>query len=483
MKIQLLLFLFASIVLFNHCHQSTDSPQPPNIIIFLADDLGYNDISVYRRSNLGQSDQPPTCQTPQVDQLAKEGMRFTQFYAGAAVCSPSRAALITGRNTTRVGIYNWIPENCPMHLREEEVTIAEMLKTQGYQTGHFGKWHLTSQGMGQPIPNDQGFDYSFFAYNNAQPSHRNPNNYFRNGEPVGELEGYACQLVAEEAINWLDQADQYQPFYLNIWFNEPHVKLAAPDSLTTRHEYNSLYYGAIENMDDAIGRVLEYLEEKGLDENTIVIFTSDNGSQEMHSNDPLQGRKAFNYEGGIREPFIIKYPGVVPADKINEVPGSFTDVLPTISDFTGIPMPNDRTIDGMSLAGIMSGDSAEIERNEPFFFFRYFHDPICMLREGDWCLLGYNELIPYTENLNTRELAKLKPAEGEPTWSQWGFQENHMTFLDTLAPKYFELYDLEKDPAQETDLAAAYPKRVEEMKAKMLQLRAEMIEEGGNWYE
>jgi len=465
------------------CQQSTYKLVKPNIVIFLADDLGYNDISSYRNDHANLTEQQPTCQTPFVDRLAAEGMRFTSFYAGAAVCSPSRAALMTGRNTTRVGIYNWIPENCPMHLREEEATLAEILKAEGYQTGHFGKWHLTSKNMEQPIPNDQGFNYSFFAYNNAQPSHHNPNNYYQNGEPVGELEGYACQLLADEAINWLQAVDQDYPFYLNVWFNEPHEKLAAPDSLTSRHAYNPKYYGAIENMDYAIGRILNFLEEKGLSKNTLIIFTSDNGSQVAHSNDPLRGRKAFNYEGGIRVPFIIKYESIIPKGVVNKITGSFTDILPTLCDFTGASLPDNRELDGISLAGILKGDSTEVERKDPIFFFRYFHDPICMLREGDWCLLGYHKLIPFTETLDTRKLAKLKPDEGQPTWSQWGFQENHMTFLDTLLPKYFELYDLKSDLAQKYDLASEYPDRVTKMKTQMLQIRAEMIEEGGNWYE
>ena len=198
MKLISLLFL-----IFVYCFQFSSAQDQPNIILVLADDLGYNDLTSYRSLHDKKADKPPTCVTPNIDNLAKEGMLFTDFYCGAAVCSPSRSSLLTGRNATRVGIYNWIPENSPMHLRDSEITIAEMLKQVNYQTGHFGKWHLTSKGTGQPLPNDQGYDYSFYAYNNANPSHRNPNNYYRNGEPVGELKGYACQLVVDEALQWL----------------------------------------------------------------------------------------------------------------------------------------------------------------------------------------------------------------------------------------------------------------------------------------
>ncbi|MCK5367435.1 MAG: sulfatase-like hydrolase/transferase, partial [Cyclobacteriaceae bacterium] len=247
--------LFAHILLsFFIISGCNKKPAPPNVVLMLADDLGYNDLTCYRNSNHGQSlEFPPTSQTPHIDKLAEEGIRFTDFYCGAAVCSPSRSALITGRNATRVGIYNWIPEESPMHMRASEITIAELLKKKSYNTGHFGKWHLTSKGTDQPLPNDQGFDYSFYAYNNANPSHHNPENYYRNGEPVGKLEGYACQLVVDEALQWLDENNDHQtPFYINVWFNEPHLKVAAPEELTKRHRYNQEYYGAIENMDIAV---------------------------------------------------------------------------------------------------------------------------------------------------------------------------------------------------------------------------------------
>lgn len=462
--------LFFLLIIFAACKKL---PEKPNIILILADDLGYNDVSCYRNSNFAQHyENAPTSQTPNIDKLAEQGIRFTDFYCGAAVCSPSRAALITGRNATRVGIYNWIPPNGPMHLRSEEITIAELLKKENYNTGHFGKWHLTSEGMGQPLPNDQGFDYSFFAYNNAVPSHHNPENYYRNGEPAGKLEGYACQLVVDEALQWLDKnKDNQTPFYIDVWFNEPHLKVAAPDELTKRHNYNQEYYGAIENMDIAVGRVIEYLENNNLLENTIIIFTSDNGSQWDHSNDPLRGEKCFNYEGGIREPFIVSWPPKIPKGKVSNFNGSFTDILPTIASITKIPLPSDRVYDGIDISPVLFG--VEMEREKPIFFYRYFHDPICMLREGDWCLLGYDELIPKAESLNEGQLGKIKP---------WHFMPVHMEYLKPLKPKYFELYNLKEDKEQDRDLSEKYPEIVSKMKNKMMELREEMITEGGDWY-
>jgi arylsulfatase A len=266
-----------------------------------------------------------------------------------------------------------------------------------------------------------------------------------------------------------------------LWFNEPHEKVAAPDSLANRHEYNQEYYGCIENMDDAVGRLMSYLKENKLEENTLVVFSSDNGSQKYGSNYPLRGAKAFNYEGGVRVPFIARWPAAIPAGTTSDAIGSFTDVLPSIADFCGVPLP-DRKFDGVSLASVFTGEADSVERKHPVFFYRYFHDPVCMMRDGKWSLLGYDEIILYTEHLNTRDLAKFKPEPDQPRWAQWGFQKGHMEAIPGIKPKYFELYNLEKDIAQQHDVSDQYPEKVEQMKKQMLKLRKEMLEEGGDWY-
>src|SRR6056297_1171645 len=190
---------------------------PPNVVVLLADDLGYQDIGCY--------DGP--VQTPSLDGLAAGGMRFRQFYSGCAVCSPSRATLLTGRQHIRAGVYSWIHDpSQESHLLLREITLAEILKQAGYETAHIGKWHLglPTPERDKPTPADHGFDHWFATWNNASPSHRDPNNFIRNGEPVGKLEGYSCQLVADEAIRWLDEErDPEAPFFLNIWFHEPHA--------------------------------------------------------------------------------------------------------------------------------------------------------------------------------------------------------------------------------------------------------------------
>ena len=372
--------VFVIILFIAGCHQEPD--KLPNIILMVADDLGYNDLSFYRNVIGVQSENSPTCQTPSIDNLAKNGMYFTDFYSGAAVCSPSRAALLTGRNKTRLGIYNWIPEGVPMHLESEEVTLAEMLKQKNYATGHFGKWHLTSDNMLQPEPLDQGFDYAFWTYNNAIPSHKNPTNFIRNRDELGKIKGYSSHLVVEEAMQWLDKhREDESPFYINIWFHEPHTKVAAPDSFKNRHKNNKSYYGCIENMDYAVGRLMKFLTENNMDENTIIIFTSDNGSIHLGSNDPLRGRKAFQYDGGIRVPFIAYWKGKILAGTKSNTVGHFTDVFPTIASITKSKISKDRGIDGENLSKVLLGTSKDYLRKDPIFFYRYFHDPICMLRQ------------------------------------------------------------------------------------------------------
>lgn len=462
-----------------------ENPLRPNIIIMLADDLGYDDLSCYRNQNDIQSENAPSSQTPFIDNLAKEGMCFTNFYSGAAVCSPSRAALLTGRNATRLGIYNFIAPGVPMHLENEEITIAELLKQKKYATAHFGKWHLTSENTNQPQPLDQGFDYAFWTYNTSKPSHKNPVNYIKNRDDVGELKGYSSHLVVGEAINWLEKNKANKtPFYMNIWFNEPHEKVAAPDSLKIRHKNNKDYYGCIENMDYAVGKLMKYLKENELDENTIIIYTSDNGSKYEGSNIPLRGEKCFQYEGGIRVPFIAFWKGMFPAGIKSDVVGNFTDVLPTLASLTKTQVRQDRTIDGENLSNVLLGKTKEYQRKEPIFFYRYFHDPICMLREGNMVLLGYQEKPkPWQVNYNAAEEALFQPNEGEPKGSQWRFQKNHMDAINIQEPRYFELYNVETDLRQHTNIALGNAVLLDKMKKMMLKKREEMVEEGGNWYK
>jgi arylsulfatase A len=220
----------------------------------MADDLGYGDAGYMGHQVI---------ETPNIDRIAGNGGQFTQFYAGHPTCSPSRAGMMTGRTPFRNNICTFIPDNSCVHLRDEQVTLAEICKKQGYETAFFGKWGLIGdmEDKSQPFPSDQGFDYWLATHNNAKPSHKNPINFYRNGEPEGEIAGYSSQIVIDNAMEWLNsRKDKSKPFFLVLWFHEPHLVLAQPESFTKKYEtYGEIageYYANIEHMDFQIGRFM-----------------------------------------------------------------------------------------------------------------------------------------------------------------------------------------------------------------------------------
>ncbi|MCB1089694.1 MAG: sulfatase-like hydrolase/transferase, partial [Verrucomicrobiae bacterium] len=248
----------------------------PNFVVILADDLGYGDLACYGN---------PDVRTPHLDRFASEGIRFTDCYAAAANCSPSRTGLMTGRNPWRVGIHNWIPMLSPMHVKEGEITVATLLSRAGYDTCHSGKWHLNGNFNlpGQPQPSDHGFHHWFSTQNNALPNHHNPYNFVRDGIPAGPLQGYSADLVANEAIDWLRGGrDLEKPFFLFVCFHEPHEPIASDERFTRQYARfedpsQRAHHGNITQMDAAFGRLMAELDSLGLRDNTLVFFTSDNG--------------------------------------------------------------------------------------------------------------------------------------------------------------------------------------------------------------
>ena len=437
------------------CGHARVAEMRPNILVLMADDLGYSDLSCFGSKEI---------KTPVLDQLAAEGMRFTDFHAAAPNCSPSRTAMLTGRFPARASIYSYVPPESVMHLRRSEMTSAALLKGAGYATAHVGKWHLRS-GLAEgktPTPGDHGFDYWFATENNALPSHKDPVNFVRNGKPVGAMEGYSAGLVAEEAIGWLKtERKAEQPFFLNVWFHEPHRKVAAPKALRDRHkgQKDPAYLACVENMDAAIGRILAQLDALGLAENTLVLFTSDNGSYREGSNGAFRGAKSHVYEGGHRAPTIVRWPGRVAAGSTCDTVASGVDVLPTLCSAAGIDGPQDRVIDGVDLTPLFRGE--DIQRKKPLFWFFYRTDPACALRDGDWSLIGY-----LNEN----------PPEGH------AFQESHMRYVERATLERFELFNLKDDPTQSKDVSCEHPTRFESLKAKMVALHAEVVQEGYDWY-
>lgn len=442
----------------------------PNVLVILCDDLGYGDLGCFGH---------PSIKTPNLDKLAAQGMRLTSCYASAPVCSPSRAGLLTGRTPSRLGIYDWISEGQPIHLKRDEVTIAALLKKAGYDTCQAGKWHCNGQfnSPAQPQPGDHGFDHWFSTQNNAAPSHENPTNFVRNGRAVGPLSGYSCQLVADEAIGWLERrATKDRPFFLFVCFHEPHEKVAAPSELVAQYPSASkkgeaLYYGAVTNMDRAVGRLMTALDTGGLADRTLVYFSSDNGPETLNrypeawrshgSPGPLRGMKLHIYEGGIRVPGIIRWPGHTRPGQVVDEPVCGLDLLPTLAELTGTTLPAGRAIDGTSILPLFDGQP--IARSRPLFwhYYRAFGKGKVALREGDWKLVAH--------------------WNGPDLPPGAGVKRGDMEVIKNAKLTDFELYNLRDDRGETRDLAAHERPRVEAMAAKLRARYDEVQKEGPVW--
>jgi arylsulfatase A len=417
-----------------------------NAVVILCDDLGYGDLSCYGH---------PHIRTPNLDKLAAEGLKLTDCYAAAPVCSPARAGMLTGRTPHRCGVYDWIPADSPMHLRREETTVATLLRDAGYATCHAGKWHCNGKfnSPAQPQPGDHGFEHWFATQNNARPTHHNPDNFVRNGTPAGPLEGYSSTLIAQEAINWLqDGWDRSKPFCLFVWFHAPHEPIATAPEFLRMYEGHTeaIYYGNVTQMDHEVGHLTQTLDEMGLRDETFVLFTSDNGPETLNryrgaqrsygSPGPLRGMKLHMYEGGIRVPGIIRWPGKAEPGAVCAEPVNGTDVLPTLCDIAGVTVPTARPIDGASILPILEG--RPLEREVPLYwrYDRALSKPFTVaMRQGDWKLLADEDL--------TR----------------------------------FELYNLAADIAEEHDLARVEPTRLAQMKKTLKALHTQIAAEAPQW--
>ncbi len=434
----------------------------PNFLLILLDDSGWTDLGCYG-SNI---------QTPHIDGLAREGMRFSDCHSAAPNCSPSRAGLLTGRIPPRLGIYSYIPENHVMHLRDEEITLAELLRSDGYTTGHFGKWHLSRLQSDQPGPQEQGFDYSLGTNNNAKPSHHNPSNFIRNGKALGRIEGYSCQIVVNETIKWLDEtkaADDKQPFFACVWFHEPHTPIASPPELTKKYQRlfpelskkEATYHANVENVDRAVGRLLNQLKERQLEEDTVVFLTSDNGPLNRFSRQGLRGQKSNVWEGGHRVPGIVRWPDHVQAGSECQTPISGVDYLPTVCDIAGIAPPADRILDGQSIRPLLLGKESSFERRKPLYWFFYRLTPAIAIRDGQWSLIA---------DTTDSHRPKAHPLLRED-----------IPAIRSSTPNDFRLFNLDSDLRQQTDQSENHKEKFEQLKSKLRQLHEEVVQEGYQW--
>jgi arylsulfatase A-like enzyme len=422
----IVLFVLGLLTLVPSIH--TTAALQPNIILILVDDLGWMDLSCQGSRYY---------ETPNLDRLAAQGMRFTNAYAACAVCSPTRAAVQTGRYPGRLGVTDWIrsrfqggaipadkknpsgftggkrkflvPKNA-LWMESEEITIAELLEPAGYVSCHIGKWHL---GADDWYPQKQGYDFNYGGCDYGQPP-----NYFdpfnqpkhqhamiRAGIPhlPGRKPGqYLSDREAEEAVAFIEKHKD-KPFFLNMDNYAVHTPIQAKAEVTARYEKktktrqkNAKYAAMVESVDDCAGRIMAALEQHGIADRTIIIFTSDNGGLLGPTNNaPLRSGKGYAYEGGIRVPLLIKWPGVVNPGTTSAEPVTSVDYFPTIAEVTGLDLPEDRDIDGLSLAKHLSSQGRQkLNRDAIFWHFpHYRHNPgpYSIIREGDWKLIKFYE--------------------------------------------------------------------------------------------
>jgi len=463
-----------------------EPPSQPNIIVVLADDLGYGDLGCYGSAVI---------KTPSLDRFAAEGVKMTHCYAASPNCSPARAGMLTGRMPYRVGMYDFMRAGSPMHIRPDEVTVATMLKAAGYNTMFCGKWHLSGffNDPRHPQPGDHGFDY-WLA--NAKNSDKDPKTLVRNGKPAGPLKGIQCEVVIRETISWLEKDwDREKPFCIFVWLNESHNPVRASDSFKKMYEdvdaaaekipyggpgvkrsrakvsERPTYFGCVSQMDHEFGRLMKALDKMNLRDDTFVMFTSDNGPEHRAlaswgSPGNLRGAKGHMHEGGIRVPGLIRWPGKIRPGSVSDVPVNGTDVLPTLCAVAGINVKTKKVLDGVNILPALL-DGRTLKRPKPLFWW-LFHarggKQVCM-RQGDWKMLA--EMTPHG---GTPEVGAAPPNG-----------QSYMDFIKNAALDGFELYNLRKDPAETTNLAAREPERFEAMKKRLIALHQEILAEGPTW--
>lgn len=405
----------------------------PNFIIIFTDDQGYQDVGCFGS---------PDIKTPRLDQMAEEGMRFTSFYA-QTVCGPSRGALMTGCYPIRFARQD-DPNSIHPEMHIDEITIAEVLKQQGYATAAFGKWDLAGHNPGQYkpelLPPHQGFD----VYFGTPGSNDKIVNLIRGTEEIEQKADMSTltRRYTDEALAFIEEKKE-GPFFVYLAHTMPHTKLAASADFKGKSA-GGLYGDVIEELDFNIGRVLDRVKALGLDDNTYIIFTSDNGPwliRKQHSGhaEPLRSGKTSCWEGGLRVPCIMRAPGKIPAGSECDAVAATIDLMPTITKLAGGAVPSDRVIDGVDISALMTGEVKAIDRN----YFYYQHDCLRAVRSNDWKLV-----LPHTEPVEASIAMKWK---------------NHIAKPDAIRIQKPMLFNLETDIGETTDVAQAHPEKVKEL--------------------
>ncbi|MEP4079448.1 sulfatase [Haloferula sp.] len=404
----------------------------PNFVIIFTDDQGYQDLGCYGS---------PDIDTPNLDRMAAEGTRFTSFYA-QTICGPSRTALMTASYPLRVAQDK---NRCEIHpvVHSDEITLAEVLKPRGYKSAAFGKWDLATHSQAnwidELLPRGQGFDYFYGTpTSNDQVVH-----LLRNEEVIERKADMATvtRRYTDEALQFIEK-NKDAPFFVYLAHTMPHTRLAASEDFKGKSK-GGLYGDVIEEIDHNAGRILDKIKELGLDDNTYVIFTSDNGPWLIRKDHgghalPLRSGKTTCWEGGLRVPCIVRAPGRVPAGATNDLVTATIDLMPTIATLAGAEMPDDRTLDGLDISKVWHGKQSELDR--PYFYYQHFY--LRAVRSGDWKVM-------------------LKHEEGpKSATSNW---KNHVAPKDSKPLTAHQLYNLKEDIGETTNLADKHPEKLAEL--------------------
>ena len=457
MKFQLSFCLALIAALGVYCGKTEpEESGPPNMVILFADDLGYGDLSCYGH---------PTIRTPNLDRLAQGGIRLTSFYVAAPACSPSRAALLTGRYPLRTGMHRVIGPDSEQWMNLSEVTMADALKGRGYQTMAIGKWHI---GHAKPefLPTSRGFDHYYgllYSHDMIPPwvQTEKPLLLYRDTEPVeNPADTFTItRRYTEEAVRFIQAATE--PFFLYLAYNMPHLPVRTSEEFRGKSRAG-LYGDVIETIDWSSGQIMKALLEKGVDRNTIMVFSSDNGpwtnmpSRMMHgeveywhagSQSLLRGAKGTSYEGGMRVPGIVRWPARIPAGQVSADMASSLDLYATFLEVAGAEVPSDRPVDGMNILSFLEGKSPS-PRGEFFYFTGMTLDAV---RVGEW---------------------KLRMSTWAHDFVRGRAPEGGSTSQDELVVP--ELFNLERDPAEKWNVVEENPELVERLMERMRSFASEV---------
>jgi arylsulfatase A len=421
----------------------TQKPAPPNFIIIYADDLGYADIGPF--STLKGAQRP---RTPNLDRMATEGIRLTNFYVAQAVCSASRAALLTGSYANRIGITGALNPGAKSGINADEQTIAEVLKQRSYATAIFGKWHL---GDRKPfLPTHHGFDeYLGLPYSNDMwPKHPTSKDYpelpLIEGDEVVQLGPDQAQLTrmyTERAVGFIEK-NRERPFFLYLAHSMPHVPLFVADTFANKTG-QGLYGDVIGEVDWSVGRVLDAVKRTGIDDRTLVVFTSDNGPWASYGNHagsagPFRESKGTSFEGGVRVPFIARWPGRIPKGATQHGPAMTIDLLPTLAGLAGATVPSDRIIDGRDAWSLLANSGRIADAHDALYF--YWGRELHAVRSGRWKL---HLPHPYQS---------LESAGKDGNPGKYVRKEIELS-----------LFDLDEDPGESTNVANRHPDVVKKL--------------------